>query len=331
MATAANGLIYYEAARTQNVLETLTDSGDHKTFNSTATIWSQYESYTPVVRPNGITARCLAQPGTVADTVNMEAGTAYISGLAVTLTAAPVLAYTRAGALDYIIGSVCVSSAGYVMVMGTGHATAFSTTRGVAGGPPFIPVDSVEVCQIRTTDTAAAVIEDTEIFQIPGVTTEYSFEPSFEIKPFRVSMKTLGKAGVDFVSALPTIHTGSTTKKVFAATYSPEFTSIAKADAFVAAENTYSISSKQVYSRTFASSSRALGGSSFTAYLEDGITDGFLANAGKTITVKFFPDTYKTAYIIEQGKLGVARTFPVADQIQANCTMNCENAAEGVM
>ena len=60
------------------------------------------------------------------------------------------------------------SSGAYAVVAGTA-TTAFSETRGASGGPPFIPVGSVEVAQVRFDLITSAPITADEIFAAPGV------------------------------------------------------------------------------------------------------------------------------------------------------------------
>ena len=45
------------------------------------------------------------------------------------------------------------------------------------------------------------------------------------------------------------------------------------------------------------------------------------------VTVKFYPNRNKTPYILTQGTLGVVRSFPVAAQNQATCTISAENGS----
>jgi len=45
---------------------------------------------------------------------------------------------------------------------------------------------------------------------------------------------------------------------------------------------------------------------------------------------KFFPDRYASPYILCQGKLGISRTFPAGDSLQAACTISASEAASEV-
>lgn len=63
------------------------------------------------------------------------------------------------------VNSITVnSSAAIAVVAGTdGTTTAFSETRGAAGGPPILPAGSIEIAQVRVTSAASAVITSGQI------------------------------------------------------------------------------------------------------------------------------------------------------------------------
>ena len=69
-----------------------------------------------------------------------------------------------------------------MLVAGTEADGAFSETRAAAGGPPLIPVTSVEIGQVRLTaaSDAAALITSDEIFQNVGDHTERYDYPVWE-------------------------------------------------------------------------------------------------------------------------------------------------------
>jgi len=47
---------------------------------------------------------------------------------------------------------------------------------------------------------------------------------------------------------------------------------------------------------------------------------------------KFFQNrNNSTPYIISQGKLGIGRTFPANDQINASCTISAEVSAQNIV
>ena len=99
---------------------------------------------------------------------------------------------------------------------------------------------------------------------------------------------------------------------------------VSRALDFVPAESTFSSSSTEFYGGAVSTPSESLGQASYTVLLNDGITDAEVADKGKTLTVKMFSDRNKEPYLLTQGVMGVARTFPVADQIQAVITITPE-------
>ncbi|MBK8184903.1 MAG: hypothetical protein IPK63_19260 [Candidatus Competibacteraceae bacterium] len=94
------------------------------------------------------------------------------------------LTITRGVTTDtHMINSVTVNSSGAVAIVTGTDNTAFSDTRGAAGGPPSIPLGSVEVAQIRTTSVTAAVVLSTEIYAAPGTHQERYDNPVWQTNP----------------------------------------------------------------------------------------------------------------------------------------------------
>ena len=229
------------------------------------------------------------------------------------------------------ISSVTITSAGAIAIVAGTEGTSFSESRGVIGGPPFIPTTSIEVAQVRLDSATAAAITADEIFVTPGTHQEWYNYPTWTVESFDVENNILGYAGVLFTSALPLIHTGSLPKKVYAQYYTPTFAEVPKSSDFVPPANSHSVSSKQVYGETVGSKSSSIGQGSFTAEMEDGISDGLLNQIDKNIFFKFLQDRLKTPYIICQGYLGVTNSFPAGDSITASCTISAEAVAKRVV
>ena len=78
---------------------------------------------------------------------------------------------------------------------------------------------------------------------------------------------------------------------------------------------------------TLGSTSSTLNQGTFTAFLEDGVTDPLVTLKGQTLWFRFYPDRFKSPYILTQGKLGISRTFPAGDNLQAACTVSASQAA----
>lgn len=326
MPTASNALIKYEAGQTPVAMAALTDSGDQTTFTGASSPWSQRSGYAPVVRPDGLLTGGAITPAAsgTSDLVDVAAGTAYIGGALVSWAADTDVAVTRGASSDtHNITSITVTSLGAVAAVAGADGTSFSETRAANGGPPLIPVTSIEIGQVRTSSVTSAAITAGEIYQVPGTHQERSDTPALaSINHFSGS--------VTMASALPKIHTGTVAKKVCASYAVPIFSDVPKGLDFTAPENSYSVSSTAYYGGTEGSVSASLGQGGFTAILDNGVSDPLLGLAGQNLWFKFFPDRAATKAVMCQGVLGIARTFPAGSAIQAKCTISAASAAAAV-
>jgi len=330
MATSENAKIQIETGQTLTAYGLMTDSGDHIIFTAGA-LWSGKSGYTPSVRPNGIVDGFnLLSAGATADLVHIAAFTAYVAGTLVTVAAATTSITRSSTASKGQVHSITMLSTGTIaLVEGVLSAsTTMVDTRAATGGPPLIAVTSVELGQVRVTTSTAAVITAAEIFQTVGTHTERYDYPGWaennigDGKNATVAAKK--NSHVTFDSAIPLHHTGPAAKRVYIQYYTPVLTDMSKTMDFVPAETSHSVTSVQYYGGSIGSSSESLGQGSFKIIMTDGITDSFLAQKNHNITVKFFQDRNKTPYLLSQGKLGIIRSFPVADQTQADCTLSAE-------
>lgn len=323
MPTAENAKLQYEGGQNAVAMAALTDSGDRTTFTSAASLWSRRAGYAPVIRPNGVLTGGAVSTHSSNDTVSVAALSCNLNGV-VTAVGAGSDAITRPATDVAKVNSIIITAAGAIdVVAGTdGATTAFSETRGAAGGPPLIAVDAIEIAQVRVTTAAAAAIAASEIFQVVGLHRESAAFPLYTAD--------YASGSITFLDALPAIHTGPTAKKTFASYASPIFADVALASDFVPPETTNSVTSTQVYGSTLGSTSSTLNQGSFTAYLDDGVTDPLVQLKGEYLWFRFYPDRYKTPYILTQGKLGITRAFPAGDNLQAACTISAEAAASEV-
>lgn len=319
MATAENAKLEYEAGQNAVAMSALTDSGDATVFTSVAATWSGRSGYAPVVRPDGLLTGGAITPSGTNNVVNVAALTCNLAGVSTAVAGAAVTITRPAGNVSKVISITVNSSGALAAVAGTdGASAAFSETRAAAGGPPLIPVGSIEIGQVRVTTSAAAVVSAAQIYAVPGLHVERADFPLYDIN------YTEGQ--VEFLAALPKIHTGTLPKGVFASYASPIFAEVDSSD-FVPPETSHSVSSTQIYGRTIGATSSTLGQGSFTAYLANGVSDGFVGLKNETLWFRFYPDRYQSAYLLAQGKLGIARTFPAGDQIQAACTISASEPA----
>ena len=170
MATAENAKLQYEAGQNAVAMSALTDSGDHTLFTSAATLWSGKAGNAPVIRPNGLLTGGALTTNATNNLVTVAALTCNLAGVVTSVAGASSPAITRPATNVSKVNSITVNSSGALAVVaGTdGATTAFSETRGAAGGPPLIPVGSIEIGQVRVTTSAAGLIAASEIFQVVG-------------------------------------------------------------------------------------------------------------------------------------------------------------------
>ena len=331
---AANALIYYEAGQDYTAMAALTDSGNHTVFTSGDSYWSGYEGKEPVVRPNGMLTGGVITPAASGDDncVDVSAGTAYLSGVKISIPAKVDLAMSRPVTTDtHVINSVIVQLNGggptyeYAEEAGVDHATAFTTIRGADGGPPLIAVANIEVGWVKFDAIADAAVTVDEIFQVEGTHKEMSDFPVWE--------EDWLEGEIAMVTALPAIHVGTpaTAKAIFAEYYTPVFAEVANGSDFVPAETTHSVSSTQIYGGTIGARSSSLAQGSFVCRLpRAGVGDGLVKMKNKNLWFKFHPDRYKDSHLMTQGVLGISRSYPAGDSIVINCTISPEQATDEV-
>ena len=323
MSNSANAKLQYEAGQAAAAMAALTDSGDATTFTSAATMWSGKSGYDAVVRPNGLLSGGAVIPSVAAgnNNVDVAALTCNLAGVITSVAAATNQAITRPATAVSKINSITINSSGAVAVVaGTdGSTTAFSETRAAAGGPPLIPVGSIEIAQVRVTSNTAAVITAAQIFAVVGTHTEHANFPVWTVD--------YSTGSIEFLAALPKIHTGTLPKGVFASYASPLWGDVQLANDFKPPETSHSVSSTQIFGTTLGSSAATLGQGSFTAYLEDGVTDALVAQKDELIWFRFYPDRTKTPNLLMQGTLGMGRTYKAGERNQAACTISASAAA----
>jgi hypothetical protein len=316
-------IIRYEAGQTPYAFEEMTDSGDQTMFAASFYPISSKAGYEPTVAPYGLLTGGAITPTGNNDEVQTAAMTVCAPGMTgadadgvVTVAADTAVAVTRATPTDtHIVNSITVDSTGAVVaVVGTG-STSFSDTRGAAGGPPLIPVGSIEIGQVKFSSNSAGLVTTDEISQIPGLSLERSDYPVYTLD--------YATGEVTFADVLPTIHTGVVPKKIYIKGATPLFAPISQTSDWVPAEATYSISSTDTYDGPVGASSSSLGQASFNMILRDGITDALVALKGESIWFEFRPDRDKTVpKQLTLGIFGMSRSFPAGGgSFSAACTV----------
>lgn len=329
MAVLTTQTIEYESAQAQQAFAALTDSGDHKTFTLATKPWSQAEGYAAVIAPYGLINGGAITPAAAAGNNNVDVAAMLMMAPGMTgasattgqisVNAAVNIAATRGTTNGYRITSITVDSTGTVAATAGTESTAFSETRGAAGGPPLIPVGSIEIGQVRFTSITAAVVQASEIYQVVGIHQERYDYPVYTVDYLR------GK--IVFAAALPLIHTGPVAKSVRARVATPVFAEMPYAKDWVPGEVSNSTSSDDTYTGPIGKVSSSLGQATFSAFLRDGVTDGLLAKVGQNLIFRFKPSRNGTAYQLTQGVLGVARQFGVKSAPQGSFTVSPEQAS----
>jgi len=325
-------IIRYESGQTQYPFEAMTDAGARTVFTASFAPISNVAGSEPIVAPYGLLTGGAITPDTGTDnSVSVAALTVMAPGMAgataagvVSVSAGDVTISRGLTTDTHRITSITVDSTGALAAVAGVDGTAFSETRGADGGPPLIPVGSIEIGQVRTTSVAPADVVASEIYVVPGLHRELSDFPVYALN--------YATGEVTFAEALPAIHTGSVAKKVYIKGATPLFAPIARTSDWVPAEATFSITSTDTYDGPIGSSSSSLGQASFTAILNDGVTDAIVALKGQTLWFEFRPDRDKTVpKMLTQGIFGISRTFPAGGgSFSAACTVTPSEASVDV-
>jgi hypothetical protein len=326
-----NQVLKYESGQTAYSFEEMTDSGDLTTFAASFSPWSRASGASLTVAPYGVKTGGAITPTANNDEVSVAALTVVAPGMTgadangVVTVASDTVSISRGLTTDtHRITSITVDSTGAIAAVAGADHTAFSETRGADGGPPFIPVGSIEIGQVRVTSITAGVVLASEIFQVVGLHQESTLSPGFSADYFN--------GQVTFDAVLPAIHTGGVAKKVYVKGATPIFATVPKASDWVPAESTYSISSTDTYDGPIGASATALGQASFTCILNDGVSDQILSVKGENIWFRYQPDRdQSTPYQLTQGIFGVSRTFPAGGGSKtASCTVTPEVESQDV-
>jgi len=321
--------IQIEIAQTTTDFEQLDNAGNNQVFNPAALLLSGV--VTPDIRPDGVaTGFNILSPG-AANAIAYSSFTAYSNGILRTVEAGSVT-ITRPSTNVAKVISICMDDTGAVVeAEGTPAAnTTFVAGRGVAGSAPYIPAGYVELGQVRVTTSASAVVAAGEILQ-GGVYTERTMMPTPTVNPvgYGIHFTEIGteNAFVRFNEALDTRHTGNTTKGVWMQYATPSFDDLPRGTSFTPAETSHSVSSVDTFDGPIGEQSSTLGACSFEVVASDGITDAFIAQKNKKVTVKFYPNRNVSAHIVTQGTLGISRNYSPGQRPRVPCTVTADVAS----
>ena len=313
--SAEQAIIHYESAQSQRPFEALTDSGDHMVFEAAASPWSGAPGFEPEVRPDGLaTGGHITVNSGTDNSVSVAALTCYIGGSLHIVSGDDKAVARGTSATPYKVNSITVTSAGALAVVNGTPGDSFTEERGEAGGPPYIPVGSIEIGQVRFDDHEAAEVSPGDIMQVIGLHRERYDYPVWD--------ESFALGEVHFAEALDPIHTNGVTKGVHARYATPIFAAIPRTSDWTPAETSHSLSSTPIYGGAIGSSSASINQASFTAHLDDGIRDNFLSLKNQRLWFRFRPDRNRTVpYQLTQGVMGISRTFPADGGITASVTV----------
>lgn len=323
MASAKDAKIQFEAGQTPYAMAPLTGSGVD--FVGAAAPWSRRSGYEPEILVDGLLTGGKITAHATENTVAIAGGTAYISGKLVSFLATTKTVGIGSEGTAARISSVIVDEDGAVSVEDGTVGAALIETRNVGGGPAYVPVDAIEIGQVRRAVIAAAPVTAAQIFQTPGIHQEF-----FNV-PARTGIDYL-TGTVSFAAPFAAIHTAAAAKKVYAAYATPIFADVPKASAWQDPAYTYSISSTEYYGGAEGSESRSIGQGGFSALLEDGTTDPIIQVAGEKSWFKFWPDRARSVpYRMALGTLGAAVAYPASGAIAGTFTISAESPSVGVV
>lgn len=332
MPTASKAKLMVELSQTFFDFTAATDAGDHKVFTvSEKSLWSVKDNYEADVRPDGVvTGRNMLSTHATEETVTIAGFTCYLAGVPTTISATTGLAVRPATDVAKI-DSITVSSAGEIAVVeGTAAAdTTFLTTRGGAGGPPYIPVGSIEIGQVKMNTAASAVLTTSEIFQDVGTHTERSTTPTWEEYPIgdgnKADTTSKTNAYIEFSDEIgDPIHAGDTYKKVYVSGYTPVAAEVSDSVDFKACKYSHSVTSTPYYNSTRGTKSTSLGQGGFSALVDDGITDALVEQEDEKLTFWFYPNRNKLPYSITQGYLGLDPEWGAETDIKVDATISAD-------
>lgn len=264
-------IVRYESGQTAYPFEEMTDSGDNTTFAASFAPISQASGHEPVIAPYGLLTGGALTPGSSNDEIDIAALTVMAPGMTgadadgVVSVSAGTVSISRGVTTDtHRITSITVNSSGALAAVAGVDNTAFSETRGADGGPPYIPVGSVEIGQVRVTSVTAAIVLTSEIFTSPGLHVESSAYPTYTVD------YVTGE--VTFNDALPLIHTSDVPKKVYIKGSTPLFSPIGYTADWTPAKSSRSASSESTYDGPVNSFSDSLSQASFTSKVDNPIS-----------------------------------------------------------
>jgi len=323
------GTTFYPMAALTSVSSPAADV--NKKFLTSAEFISPQEDLEPIVRLDGVISGLTLTPGSGYNEVDYSAGSVYIKGVLVAVTAGTVSDIPRPLVSGNIrISALTVDSNGDVNRTSAAEG-ASGGARGAAGGLPFLPVDEVLIGYITATyyggsASGASVIAAGEI---NDATRERSTIPSYEVVYHDGSGDNAENVGViTLATVLPTIHAankegpGTDVRNLYASYYGATFEQIAGAYDWSFDEDIATIASKAYgdSAEEKALSTPSWSGTGSVYY--DKVNDLLTLIKNTKRWVKYFPDRDETPYWCGRAIVKVSRNMPVEDNLTATVTID---------
>lgn len=293
-------------------------------------IWSNLNGKKPSFVPVGLVSGGVITPAASGSNnkVDISAFTYYDESQVKRSVAAQTdITITRASEGTHRINSIVVAAvAGTVSAIAGDDtapgATAFTESRGAAGGPPWIPytVYAIELGQVATSSDVAAPITTSEIRQNRGQHTEQYNFPVFEIYPIGTADND---AIIQFSVDLPQIHSSDAgvtkyRKKTTAITSTPQMVFCDFAGDFVQSGKSLSGDTETKYAGQIARGAPSVATSDASFSVNPSRNDTIsnfiqaqLADKQEIVTIKYFPDGDNIeTYRLEQGYISGTATNP---------------------
>ena len=285
------------------------------------------------VRLDGQISGFTLAPGTAYNSVDVSAGTGYLKGVEITVSGTTITDIQRptASQTNVLWTALSVDENGTInKTVGTEGSS--SSTRGAAGGPPYIPVDEFLIGYITTTyydgSASGAALINTD--EINSGTKEYASIPNSKIVYHDGSGNDAQDVGVVlFASQLDLIHSddgGSTTstRNVYAQYQDVLWEEAPDTYDFNLTTDTASVESQ---SYDDDASQKSVGIESWSAggngYTDHSPSDFWNMLNAKKRWYREFPDKNKTGYYAGLSIVKVStRNFPVNEVYNASITVD---------
>lgn len=334
--TGENAKIEVEVGTTFYAMQELTSVSSpaadvNKKFDTGATFLSDQKKLQPVVRLDGVVSGFNITPGSGNNEVDVAAGKVYIAGQLISVTADTVTDLYRPTVLGNVrVNAIVVDAAG-TMSRVEGTEGTSSSTRGAAGGPPFLPVDKILLGYINMVyyDGSASGLTVVTTDEIDSESKERTILPSYNIQYYDGSGDNPTYGGcVDFASALPDIHAatpagpGTACRKVYASFYEPVFEQIPDAKDFSFDEEVGTVSSKAYQDAAEEMSTTTPSWSGSGEVYFSAVDDILQLVKNSKRWIKYYPDADEVDHWAGRAIIKVSRSLPLEENFSASLTLD---------